>query len=455
MTDPEFDSLVQLEVTDLAFDGKAVSHLDGKVVFLKGGLPGETVLAQITRSKARYCEGIVRRIVTKSPERILAVCTHFDLCGGCTWQDLAYDQQIFFKKKQVADCLRHIGGMDYVKIDDVVGSVELFHYRNKMEFSFHARPDEPFTLGLHRRGRFDDIFDVECCHLQSELSNRILKWMRTYVGTHEIPVYDVRRHNGYLRFVMIRQTKRTNQTMVNIVTNYGDFPDQADFVTQMREAIPEVTTIVHNQNGQKSNIATGEVEKIMYGAGFIEEILFESRFRIRANSFFQTNSLQTETLYRTAFDLLQPSRADRLLDLYCGTGSIGILISPYVKQVIGVELVPAAIQAARENAALNGIANIEFFEGDVTAYLKTTVSEQERFEAIVVDPPRAGLHPKALKRVVELGPAKLMYISCNPATFSRDAKEIIAGGYQLPGVIPVDMFPHTMHIELIGLFHRR
>lgn len=447
--------IVQLEVEDLAFDGKAVSHLDGKVIFLKGGLPGELVEAEIFRSKPRYEEGVVRQILRKSPDRIPARCPHFEHCGGCTWQDLAYPQQLVFKKKQVADCLSHLGGLDAVPVADVLGSAEQFAYRNKMEFSFHIAMDSDFTLGLHRRGRFDDIFELERCDLQSETANRIVRCVQKHVRTQGIPVYDVKFHRGYMRFLVIREMAYSGQLMVNVVTNYGPFPEPERFVAELLEAAPGITTILHNQNGQRSNIANGEIEAILHGPGFIEEQLLESRFRIHANSFFQTNSRQAENLYRTAFDLAELSAGDRVLDLYCGTGTIGILMAPRVNQVLGVELVEAAIVAARENASLNGIGNIEFLHGDVTAFLRSEGMQQSPFDLIVVDPPRAGLHPKALKRLIEIAPPKLLYISCNPATFARDAKALAAAGYELPGVKPVDMFPHTMHIELVGRFHRR
>ena len=447
------DKFEELEITDLAFDGKSVAHRDGKVVFLKGGLPGETVRARITRRKPRYDEGVVDEIIVRSDMRIPAVCTHFDECGGCTWQDLKYEHQLAFKKKQVTDCIERIGGLKTTLIEDVIGSVELFNYRNKMEYSFHVQPDGDFTLGLHRRGHFDQIFDLDACHLQSPLSNNIVAWVRDYVKQEGIPVYDVRNHTGYMRFLVIRTGKRTGQTMVNLVTNYGEFPNPTGLVAAMREAFPDITTIIHNQNGQKSNIATGEIEQVLFGPGSIEERLFERRFRIRANSFFQTNSLQAEALYRTAFDLLEPQQSDSVLDLYCGTGSIGLLLSEYVADVTGVELVGDAVRIARENAALNGIENISFFEGDVKDYLASPDVIGQNFSVVVIDPPRAGLHPKALRRLLELLPPKLLYISCNPSTFARDAKTLVEAGYDLPKVRPVDMFPQTMHIEVVGLFH--
>lgn len=446
------ENLVQLDIEDLAFDGKSVSHMDGKVVFLNGGLPGETVLAEVTRWKPRYNEAKVREILTKSELRVPAPCEHFSYCGGCTWQDLGYEQQLFFKRKQVVDCLQRIGGLEDVVVNECLGSSVIFNYRNKMEFSFHPDPEGDFTVGLHERGHFDRIFDLNRCHLQSDLSNRIVHWLRNYVRTTAMPIYDTLTHTGFMRFVVIRQTKRTDQTMINLVTNYGTIPQADDLVAQMRRVFPEITTIVHNQNGQKSYIAIGEVETVLWGPGYIEEKLMDMTFRIRANSFFQTNSLQAELLYKTGFDLLQPSADDRLLDLYCGTGTIGILASKMVRQVVGVELVPAAVQAARENAAINGVEKIEFFEANVVDFLRHVPSAERQFTAFILDPPRAGMHPKALKKIIELHPPRILYISCNPATFARDAKSFVAAGYRLPKVTPVDMFPHTMHIEAVGLF---
>jgi len=388
-------------------------------------------------------------LITRSPERIEAPCQHFNNCGGCTWQDLEYQKQLEYKKKQVNDCLTHLAALDNIKIFDTLASPEVFHYRNKMEYSFHVSKDGGFTLGLHRRG----IFDLEECHLQSEISSRIVRWMRQFVKDENLPVYDVFRHHGYMRFLMIRLTKNTDQLMVNIVTNYGDWPCPEKLVDGMLDAFPNITTIVHNQNGQKSNIATGEIEQVLFGPGYIEEKLMDHAFRIRANSFFQTNSLQAENLYRTAFEMLDPQPSDRLLDLYSGTGTIGILISNHIARVTSVELVADAVKVARENADLNNVKNIVFHEENVVDFLKKYDSVGTEFDTIVVDPPRAGLNPKALKRIIALKPEKILYISCNPATFARDAKELVKNGFSLPIIKPVDMFPHTQHIELTAVFY--
>lgn len=446
--------IVRLAIDDLAFDGKSVSKSLGKVVFLNGGLPGETVEAEIVRTGRRFDVGRVNHIIDKVPERIEPVCEHFENCGGCTWQDLDYERQLYFKHKQVVDCLERLGRLEGVETKPVMPSQERFFYRNKMEFSFNTDPERGFVLGMHHRGRWEQIFDLNACHLQSETSNRLVHWARDYVGRTGLSVYDIASHEGFLRFLMIREGKNTGQVMVNVVTNYGDIPEPDSLVRDLLAAVPEVTTLVHNQNGQKSNIATGEVEKILYGPGYIEEELSGCRFRIRANSFFQTNSRQAERLYQVGFDLLQAKPSDRVLDLYCGAGTIGIILARSVARVTGVELIEDAIAAARENAGLNHIDNVEFHQANVRAWLKAREDSHD-FDAVIVDPPRAGLHPKALKRIIAMAPARLLYISCNPATFARDASEFAKSGYELSPVQPVDMFPHTMHIELVCLLLRR
>ncbi|MFQ5452590.1 MAG: 23S rRNA (uracil(1939)-C(5))-methyltransferase RlmD [Candidatus Zixiibacteriota bacterium] len=444
--------LIEIEISDLSYNGQAVGNIDGKVVFLNGGLPGEIVLAEIKRNKPRFNVAEVKEIIKKSDRRIPAVCSHFEYCGGCTWQDLTYSDQLIFKKKQVKDCIERIGGLSDVKIDNVTGSVDMFQYRNKMEFSFNVSESDGFNLGMHRRGAFNEIFNLEKCYLTENIVSEIVKWMRDYITKEKIPVYDVMHHTGYMRFLMIRQAKHTSDLMVNVITNYGEFPSRERFIKDITKAFPQISTIVHNQNGQKSNIATGEIEQVMYGSGYIEEHLLNYVFRIRANSFFQTNSIQSETLYRYGFEMLKPKKDNRVLDLYCGTGTIGILCSQYVEEVVGVELVPDAVKAARENARQNKVNNISFVEGFVKDFLKNINDAKNQFDIVIIDPPRAGMHPKALKQLLLLNPKKILYISCNPATFARDAKILVDNNYRLPEIKPVDMFPHTMHIELLSVF---
>ena len=446
--------LHQLIIEDLAFDGKAVAHLDGKVVFLDAGLPGETVLAEITLSRPRFSQGFVREIISRSPRRINAACTHFGVCGGCSWQDLDYAEQLAFKKRHVVECIARIGGIKDAVVYDVIPSEDIFAYRTKMEFSFHALENDRFHLGLHRRGRFDDIFDLEACLLQDEIANRIVSCVREFVVREGLPIYNVTQHTGYMRFLVIRRGVRTGQVMVFVVTNRGDFPASDRLVEKLRAEFPQVATIIHGQTGSKSNIAVAEVETVLYGPGYIEETLLGMTFRIRASSFFQTNTVQAERLYEAGFELLQPQPTDHLLDLYCGTGAIGLLLAPKVEAVVGVELVADAVVAAGQNAILNNVLNISFLQANVTDYLRSGAPEVTNCSAVILDPPRAGLHPKVLKRIIAVPPRKLLHFSCNPATFARDAQALIGAGYSMSEVRPVDMFPHTRHIELVALFSR-
>ena len=444
--------LVQLEVVDLAFDGKAVAYLDGKVVFLDGGLPGETVTAELTRIKPRFDEAAVRQIVTPSESRVSPRCSHFGYCGGCAWQDLRYEEQLRYKKGHVIECLRRIGGLEAVEVADVLAAPTAFFYRNKMEYSFHVTGADEFSLGLHRRGRFDQVFDLEACYLQSETSNGIVHWVRRFVRDERLSAYDVNSCIGLMRFLVIRQARRTRQVMVIIITSADELPGCDRLVAGLTGEFPEIATIIHGRNDQKSNVAVAQVEIPLYGPGYIEEELLGLRFRIRANSFFQSNTEQAERLYQHGFDLLQPQASDRLLDLYCGTGTIGLLLARQVAEVVGVETVPEAVQMAGENAQGNGIANARFVCAQVRGFLKALPAGEPPFDAVVVDPPRAGLHPKSLRRLAAMKPPRLLYISCNPATFARDARELVAAGYAISPVQPVDMFPHTRHVELAALF---
>jgi len=442
-------------IKDLAYDGKAVGDIEGKIVFLNGGLPGERVRARIVRKKRQYSIGKVLDILGKSEDRSETTCPHFDICGGCTWQDLKYDKQLHFKRKQAVDCIERIGLLKDVEVAEVIGVEDPYYYRNKMEFSFNTVDgDEKFRLGLHKRGRFDEIFDIHECLLQSPGSNEMVCWFRDYVRENDLPVYDVLEHTGFVRFLMIREGKNTNQVMLNIITADGDIPDVDKFVASAVERFPQITTIVQNINDQKSNVAKGERENILYGPGYIEETILGYTFRIYANSFFQTNSVQAEILYSRAIELLGPSRDDRLLDLYCGAGTIGICASGQVGGIVGIESEPSSVQAARENAELNGIDNAVFHAGKAEKIFREEPEIISGVNCAIVDPPRAGFHPKALKKLIELDLGRVVYVSCNPATFSRDAAKMVEAGYRLEKVVPVDMFPHTMHIEVVAGFYK-
>ncbi len=447
----------EFEIVDLGHDGKSIARpKDGssKVAFLDRGLPGEVVLAEIYKRSRRYDRGRVTEIVESSPERVDSECSHFSICGGCSWQDLGYESQVKYKRKRIVDSLERLGGFEDIKVNEVITAERTKYYRNKMEFSFNVEPESKngFALGLHHRGEFSKIFDVQECLLESESSNRILEWFRSYVCKNSIPAYDVKNHNGYLRFVMIREGKHTGETMVNIVTTTEEFPQKEKFVAEFIKAFPEITTITHNRNDRLSNIAYGDSEEILYGSGFINEAILGHTFRVYANSFMQTNSYQVEALYQLALNSAEFRSDDRVFDLYCGAGTIGICAADQVKEIVGVELEESAIIAAKENAQLNNIDNTTFYHGGVRETLREKKQELKNADVILVDPPRAGMHPRAVYHASTFGARRIVYVSCSPGAFVRDAALFRDNGYQLQELTPVDMFPHTTHIELVAIF---
>jgi len=450
---------IELDVVDLAYNGKSVGYLDGKVTFVNGGLPGERIMARLTKSKRRYNDAILLRVLTPSSERIQPICQHYDVCGGCTWQDLDYQRQLFYKRNQVIASLEHIGALGDVVVEDIRSSPDTFFYRNKMEFSFHTCSPQTsargFILGLHERGRFDSIFDVVCCHLQSDLSNRLVNFIREKTAELGLPAYDLIEHQGFLRFAVVREGKNTGQVMLILVTADDRFPAQTGFLSALKSNFPELTTIVWVVNPGVTNIARGELREVLHGPGYIEEEILGYRFRIAPGSFFQTNSRQTENLYRTAIDLAGIRDDDTILDLYCGAGTIGLCAADRARAVVGIDIETEAIDAARLNAKLNKVKNARFYAGDVRQVMRADEMKEEAFDPVFVDPPRVGMHPRALARLLEAAPRRIVYISCNPATFARDAKQLAAFGYVLETVIPFDMFPHTMHIELVSRFTKK
>ncbi len=447
---------IELDIVDLAYNGKAVGYLDGKVTFVDGGLPGERVAARITKSKKRFNQARLLRVLTPSPDRIAPECPHYQICGGCTWQDLDYQKQLEYKRNQVIASLEHLGRFSGDVVADIHPSPERFFYRNKMEFSFHVSDESSrgFVLGLHECGRFDRIFDLERCHLQSELSNRLVNFIREKVAELRIPVYDLVAHSGFLRFLVVREGKNTGQVLLALVTSDGDFAARGQLVPAIVDTFPEVTTIVHVANPTITNIARGTIREVLHGPGYIEEEILGFRFRINPGSFFQTNSRQTEALYRAALDLADLRSQDTVLDLYCGAGTISLCAAKNARQVIGVEIEPEAVDAARINAQINDINNARFLAGEVRRIILADELKDDSFDRIFVDPPRAGMHPEALRRLLDIGAPKIVYISCNPATFARDARMLADGNYSLETVIPFDMFPHTMHIEVVAAFQK-
>ncbi len=451
--------IVELEISDLAYGGKSVAKLDGLVVLIKGGadvkpatasgIPGDIVKVEIIKRKSNFTEARILEIVKESNLRTKPFCSHFGLCGGCSWQDLKYEEQLKFKTKHVKENLKHIGGFSDFPIRDALGSAEIFYYRNKMEYAFSPAPEKQLILGLHPKERFDKVFDLKECFLQSEKANQIVDFVREFAKEQKLIPYDYKKRAGFLRFLTIREGKNTDTTMVNLVTNKGEFPFKDEFFSRLVSKFPFIKSVVRNINSKLANIAVGEEEELLAGDRTITEKLGKFKFEISANSFFQTNTHQAERLYETVLDLADLHGDESVLDLYCGNGTISILSSQNARRVIGVESVEESVKNARRNAELNSVTNCEFICGEVKKMLAKLVDDKEIPDLVVVDPPRAGLHKHVIKSLLSIRPAKIIYVSCNPSTLARDLKILCEDYYKLERVQPIDMFPHTYHIETL------
>jgi 23S rRNA (uracil1939-C5)-methyltransferase len=444
--------IVDLEISDLAYGGKSVAKLDGFVVLLRGGIPGDIVKAEIVKKKRNFAEAKILEIVRESDLRTKPICSHFGLCGGCSWQDLKYEEQLKFKTKQVKECLEHIGGFWDYPVQDALGSDEIFYYRNKMEYAFAPHPDRQLILGLHPKERFDQVFDLKECFLQSEKANQIVGFVRAFVKERKMIPYNLKERSGFLRFLAIRESKNIDMTMVNLVTNKGEFPFKEEFSSRLFSNFPFVKSVVRNISSKLANIAIGEEEELLGGERTITEKLDKFTFEISSNSFFQTNTKQAEKLYETVLNMADLQGDELVLDLYCGTGTISIFLSQNAEKVMGVESVEESVKNAQRNAELNGVTNCEFICGEVKKVLAKYEADKEIPDVVVVDPPRAGLHKHVVKSLLSIKPAKIIYVSCNPSTLARDLKILCEKYYKLEKVQPIDMFPHTYHIEtVVGL----
>ncbi len=461
----QYGDIVELTIESTGSEGKSIARVDGLVIFVEGAVAGDVVKAKIGKSKKNFAEAKVVEVIKPSPQRIEPRCQYFGTCGGCKWQHVEYNAQLAFKHQHVVDALERIGGFKGLNILPIVGSEDIFFYRNKLEFSFSVKPwlaeqdlaslsDLPsLSLGFHVPQRWDKVLDINECFLQSELSTGILNAVRKFALENNIPAYEQETESGYFRNLVIREGKNTGDVMVNIVS-FEDSPEVMEKLSaELQKQFPKITTIINNITKRKSQVALGEYEKVYYGDGIIHDKLGKYIFQISANSFFQTNTKQAEKLYSIAKEFAELKPTDVVYDLYCGTGSIGIYISDSVKQVIGIELMESSIQNAKKNAELNAIENCEFIAGDLKDRLTKDVAWKEQFaqpNVIIVDPPRSGMHPKAVEELGKMQVPTIVYVSCNPATLARDLQLLSPFGYVIEKVQPVDMFPHTYHIECVA-----
>jgi 23S rRNA (uracil1939-C5)-methyltransferase len=443
---------LELHVDSLAYGGNGVARLNGFVVFVRRGLPGDTVRARVTKVKRSHAEAIALDVVDAGAPRVEAPCLHYhEGCGGCRFQDLAYEAQLEAKAAQVGDALERIGKLSGVELEPAVPADSLFHYRNKLEYSF-TRGTDGVGLGLHRAGRWDEVLDIDKCWLTTDVGNTIRNAVREWARDEVLEPYDQELQTGFLRHLVVREGRTTGQALVLLVTAPGDLPEDT-FVQALRR-FPEVRSIHHAVNDSPAEV-TNLPTTLLWGEEAIEEEILGLRFRLRPNAFLQTNTAMCEVLYALAGEYAALTGEETVYDLYCGTGTIGLSLARSALTVWGIELSEESVACAVENAELNGIANAAFFAGDVGRDVDELRERAGRPDVVVVDPPRAGLAGKALRAIARLEADRLVYVSCNPTTLAGNAKELTREfGYRLERARPVDMFPHTPHVETVALFKR-
>ena len=440
------------DVRQLTGKGDGLATVGEFEVVLPGAVPGDTVEATVKRKRRGWAEARVVRLVDSKMARIQPRCTHFGTCGGCRWQDIGYENQLRLKSEMIQTALADI---EIADVRTIIGSPEIFFYRNKMEFSFGLGPDGDLHIGLHHRGRFNRIFDLEACYLQSEASNRVVHVIRQYAVEAGLPPYDLKSHEGLLRFLVIREGKETGEMMVNlVVSQYHDTP-VPDLAARTIEALPEITTFIVTVDTGKAQVASGEEEVVLKGKGCIAERCGALIFDISPQSFFQTNTCQAAVLYRIVSGLVDYNDTTRALDLYCGTGGFSLHLGASVGSLVGIEQSEEAVADARLNASRNGLTNCTFFAGNTEDVLAELAAEGKDFDVAIVDPPRAGMHARAIEALLDLKPRMIVYVSCNPQTLAADAAQLVSGGYAATLLLPIDLFPHTPHCEVVMLLESR
>ena len=456
-----------MEITDVAAEGKALGRVDEMVVFVPFAAPGDVIDVKIDKKRKSYAEGHIERLVKPSDIRVEPRCEHFTICGGCRWQHLPYDFQLACKQRQVTDALTRIAKVELPEITPIKGSADIWEYRNKMEYTFSNRcwltfeqlrsgedfPDRD-AAGFHIPGAFDKVLDIKRCHLQDDFGNRLRLFIKDFGKKHGYAFYDLRAQQGLLRTLMIRIAS-TGEIMAVMVFGEEDKDKIKTLLDAVREAFPEITSLMYVVNTKVNDTIADQEVMLHSGKPYIEEEMEGLRFRVGPKSFYQTNSRQAYELYKVARDFARLSGDELVYDLYTGTGTIANFVSRRASRVIGIEYVEDAIADARINSEVNGITNTEFFAGDMKDVLTDEfIAEHDRPDVMIVDPPRAGMHQDVVDVILRAEPARIVYVSCNPATQARDLA-LLDCKYGVEAVQPVDMFPHTQHVENVVALVRR
>jgi 23S rRNA (uracil1939-C5)-methyltransferase len=455
-------TLDNITITDYAAQGKAIARHEGKVIFTEGTMPGDVVDIMLTKNKKDWAEAKVLKIVQPSKDRIEPFCQHFGSCGGCKWQMLPYHKQLEFKQQEAEQNLIRIGKVAGATMLPIIGADTQQFYRNKLEFTFSNKrylTSEEIgnenidalqnSLGYHAPRVFDKTISIFECYLMDDVNNRIRNSMRDIATKNNYPFYDIKEHTGWLRNLIIRYCT-TGELMVNLCINYEDADNTKIIMEGLLAAVPEITTLLYTINPKWNDTIYDLTPVVYFGKGFVTEKLENFEFIISPKSFFQTNTKQAEKLYSITRDFAQLTGEEIVYDLYCGTGSIGIFVSPHAKKIIGVELVEDAIEDAKKNAANNNITHAAFFAGDVIKICNDDFFKQHgRPDVVITDPPRAGMHDKLVTKLLEIAAPVIVYVSCNTATMARDIL-LLSEKYIVEKTQPVDMFPQTHHIECVA-----
>ncbi|MBS1653209.1 MAG: 23S rRNA (uracil(1939)-C(5))-methyltransferase RlmD [Bacteroidetes bacterium] len=450
-----------LLVEDYAAEGKSIARVDGKVIFIENVVPGDVVDVRLGKNKKDWAEGVAIKFHGYSSERVEPFCSHFGVCGGCRWQMLPYEKQSKYKEQQVKDNLQRIGKVNLPEILPIIGAADTKYYRNKLEYTFGNKrfllPEElndpsisqnNNVAGFHPKGFFDKVVDIDTCYLQAEPTNAVRKAIRDFAIQKKYSFYDIRNHEGLMRNMQVRICT-TGEWMVNIVFGEADMPKIKATLDHVLQLFPSITSLLYTINTKWNDSLHGLEPVSYYGKGYVIEKLEDFQFKIGPKSFFQTNTKQAEKLYQVTREFAALTGKETVYDLYCGTGSIGIFVSKGAKKIIGVEVIEEAIEDAKENAKLNAISDAQFYAGDVIDICNDDFfSLHGRPDVIITDPPRAGMHEKLVQKILSIEAPTVVYVSCNPATQARDLNWLDAK-YAVTKIQPVDMFPHTHHIENI------
>ncbi|WDV46257.1 23S rRNA (uracil(1939)-C(5))-methyltransferase RlmD [Clostridiaceae bacterium M8S5] len=445
--------VIEAEIQEVQFPNKGIAVVDDKKIVIKNTLKGQKIKARITKKKGKKIEAKVIELIEKAPYEGEAVCKHFGKCGGCSYQTLSYEQQLDLKSNQVQKLLADAGITGF-KYEGIETSPSDYEYRNKMEFTFGDEyKDGPLELGMHRRGRFYEIVTVDDCKIVHPDFVTILTTFLNYFREKQVPYYRKMSHKGFLRHLVVRKAVKTNEYLINLVTTTQINFDFTEFIQVLRDLKleGEIKGFLHTLNDQLADAVISDETRLIYGQDYITEEILGLRFKITAFSFFQTNSLGAEKLYSIVREYAGTTKDKVIYDLYSGTGTIGQIMAPIAKEVVGIEIVEEAVEAANENAKLNGLDNCKFIAGDV---LKKIDELKQKPDIIVLDPPRSGIHPKAIQKIINYGCNDIIYVSCNPKALAEDLKVFVEAGYVVDKVKCMDMFPQTVHVETVTVLYR-